>query len=177
MEAIEGMKTDVSPGEGNPGSDIPAFRPADLDKLDSLVGDWEMEACFAPGFFGPDSPAITNSDGRTTFEWLEGRFFLCQRWRNDHPAAPSGIAIIGPGDHAGTLVQHYYDERGVARVYQMAFDGVVWTIWRGGAGVAHQRYTGRLSGDGNRIEGSWASSPDGRGWSHDFDLHYIRPTR
>jgi hypothetical protein len=32
---------------------------------------------------------------------------------------PSGIAIIGTGNHPATLEQHYYDSRGVARIYQM----------------------------------------------------------
>ena len=48
-----------------------------------------------------------------------GQFFLTQRFVNEHPAAPSGIAIIGPG----TFIQHYYDSRGVARTYQMTLSG------------------------------------------------------
>lgn len=75
--------------------DIPAERPAPLGRLEALIGQWEMEATFGAGYFGPDSPAFTGRGGRTTFEWLDGRFFLTQRFINEHPAAPSGIAIPG----------------------------------------------------------------------------------
>ena len=56
--------------------DVPAERPTSLDRLDVLIGQSEMEAAYEAGYFGPGSPAITGRGGRTTFEWLEGRFFL-----------------------------------------------------------------------------------------------------
>jgi hypothetical protein len=34
-------------------SDIPAERPAALSSVEALVGEWEMEASFEAGFFGP----------------------------------------------------------------------------------------------------------------------------
>jgi len=152
---------------------LAAERPASLDRLDVLVGRWEMEASFEPGYFGPGTPATTSSAGRTTFEWLPGKFFLIQRFVVDHPAAPSGIAIIGPGEQAGSWSQHYYDSRGVARVYQMSLaDGIV-RIWREAPGF-WQRYTGALSGDGATISGAWERSADGREWQHDFGLTYTR---
>jgi hypothetical protein len=95
---------------------------------------------FQPGFFGSGSAAITGR-GQTTFEWLDGRFFLTQRFVNEHPAAPSGIAIIGTSPELGSFTQHYYDSRGVARVYQMTLDGQAWKLWRQAPGF-WQRYTG-----------------------------------
>ena len=143
---------------------VPAQRPASLDRLDVLVGRWEMEASFGPGRFGPGTPAITNRGGLTTFEWLQGKFFLIQRFVVDQPGAPSGIAIIGPGEKPETWSQHYYDSRGVARVYHMSLDDGVWRIWREAPGF-WQRYTGVLSGDGATIEGAWEGSADGRDWA------------
>ena len=154
-------------------SDIPMSRPAALDHFDALIGTWEMEASFRAGYFGPEAPAITSRSGRTTFEWLEGKFFLTQRFVNDHPAAPSGIAIIGSGHEPDILLQHYYDSRGVSRVYETSFDGRTWKVWREAPGFS-QRYTGRLSDDGRRIEGAWEGSTDGHEWKHDFDLAYIK---
>src|SRR5438552_19200560 len=125
-----------SPQDHTPGTrpddpgDIPGDRPAALDCLDVLIGTWEMEARFEAGYFGPGSRAITGRGGRTTFDWLEGRFFLTQRFVNEHPAAPSGVAIIGPGAEPETFSQHYYDSRGVTRVYQMTLDAGVWNLWR-----------------------------------------------
>ncbi len=158
---------------GSPG-DIPGGRPASLGRLDLLTGQWEMEASFEAGYFGPGSPAMTRRGGRTTFEWLDGRFFLIQRFAADDPAAPSGIAIIGAGGEPGTFSQHYYDSRGVARVYGMSLDGRTWKLWREAAGF-WQRYTGVISGDGATITGAWEMSEDGRDWKHDFGLSYIRP--
>src|ERR1022692_4520863 len=105
---------------GSPG-DIPGGRPVSLDRLEVLIGQWEMAASFEAGYFGPGSPATT-SGGRVSFEWVEGKFFLIQRFVVEHPAAPSGIAIIGVAGEPETFSQHYYDSRGVARVYQMSLD-------------------------------------------------------
>jgi hypothetical protein len=59
-----------------------------LDRLDALVGEWSMEAG-PPG--GPPWPG----EGRVSFEWLEGRIWLIERWHVDLPEAPDGIAIVG----------------------------------------------------------------------------------
>jgi hypothetical protein len=172
------MATSSQPHHGRPGvpddpGDVPATRPASLDRLGVLTGEWEMEATFEAGYFGPGSPPITGRGGRTRFEWLEGRFFLTQRFTTEHPAAPSGIAIIGAGPEPGTFTQHYYDSRGVARTYQMTLDRGVWKLWREAPGF-WQRYTAVISGDGTTITGAWEGSADGREWKHDFGLTYIK---
>lgn len=154
-------------------SDVPAERPAALDLLNVLVGTWEMEASFEAGYFGPGSPPVSGRGGRTAFEWLEGEFFLLQRFTVFSPGAPNGIAIIGMGSDPETFEQHYYDSRGVARVYRMSLDGGVWKLWREAPGF-WQRYAGRLSQDGRTITGSWEWSADGSSWKHDFDLTYIK---
>jgi hypothetical protein len=46
---------------------------------------------------------------------MPGEQFLIQRWEVDHPDAPDGLAVIGAADDG--YVQHYFDSRGVARVY------------------------------------------------------------
>jgi hypothetical protein len=165
---------DHAPGAhpDSPG-DIPAERAPSLDRLDALSGRWDMEATFGAGYFGAGSPAITGRGGQTTFEWLEGRFFLTQRFINEHPAAPSGIAIIGPGADPETFTQHYYDSRGVARIYQMTLDGRTWKLRREAPGF-WQRYTGQISADGNTITGAWEGSADGQTWTHDFGLTYVK---
>ncbi|HEY6276813.1 MAG TPA: hypothetical protein VIX86_10825 [Streptosporangiaceae bacterium] len=161
------------PGHGGSPADVPAGRPAGLGQLDVLVGRWEMEASFGAGYWGPGTPPMTSRGGETTFEWLAGHCFLIQRFATDHPAAPSGIAIIGAGDEPGTSVQHYFDSRGVARVYQMSLDGGTWKLWREAPGF-WQRYTGVISADGTRIEGAWEASADGQEWKRDFGLNYLK---
>jgi hypothetical protein len=154
-------------------SDIPAERPASLEHLDVLVGGWEMEAAFGAGYFGPGTQAMTARGGRTVFEWLAGGFFLLQRFTVENPAAPSGLAVIAASGDTDAFTQHYYDSRGVARVYQMTLRDGTWTIWREAPGFC-QRYTGRISADGAAIRGAWESSPDGQDWKHDFGLTYLK---
>jgi Protein of unknown function (DUF1579) len=172
------MSSDSHPRDQRPADsgavpgDVPAGRPAWLDHLDLLTGQWETEASFDAGFFGPGSPPITGR-GRTSFEWLAGRHFLIQRFANDHPDAPSGIAIIGAHSEPGRFSQHYYDSRGVARVYQMSLDGTTWKLWREAPGF-WQRYTGVISPGGDAIRGAWEGSADGRDWKHDFRLTYLK---
>jgi hypothetical protein len=119
------------------------------------------------------APRPPSRGGRTRFEWLDGEFFLIQRFTVDNPAAPSGIAIIGPGETAETFSQHYYDSRGVARIYQMSLNDGVWQLWREAPGF-WQRYTGVFSGDSRTIKGAWEGSADGSQWKHDFELNYIK---
>ena len=57
-------------------------RQATLERLDTLVGRWSMEAQF-PG--APPSGPI----GQTVFAWLPGRQFLSQRWQVSDPDVPT----------------------------------------------------------------------------------------
>jgi hypothetical protein len=131
-----------------------------LEALDALVGEWVLG--------DPAAPV-----GRTSFSWLEGGFFMVQRWTVDIPGAPDGIAILGEDATTGGLVQHYYDSRGVARVYQTSLEDGTWRLWRDGPDF-WQRFSGTFSQDGTTISGAWEISPDGSSWEHDFDLVYTR---
>lgn len=141
----------------------PVQRHPALERLDALVGEWTMEAG-PPG--GPPWPGAA----RVTFEWLEGRAFLIQRWTVDVPEAPDGIAIIGAGADTGRYRQHYFDSRGVHRLYEMTLDDGVWTLSRDEPDPFPQRFTGTLSADGSTIAGRWEKAEDGRTWETDFDL-------
>jgi hypothetical protein len=88
------------------------------------------------------------------------------------PGGPGVIAIIGVGEDR-SLAQHYFDSRGVHRVYQMSLDSGTWKLWRESPGF-WQRYTGTISADGKTISGAWEKSPEGTVWEHDFDLTYTK---
>jgi hypothetical protein len=133
-------------------------------RLDALVGEWIMEGTH------PVDPS-TSVRGRVTFEWLDGESFLVQRWSVEHPDFPNGIAIIGCDASAEACSMHYFDSRGIARVYQMDVDDGEWTVWRDEPGFA-QRFTGIFGDGGNTIAGRWERSSDGARWEHDFDLTY-----
>jgi hypothetical protein len=141
-----------------------------LDALDVFVGEWTMEAHF-------DDLPPAEGDARVVFEWLPGEQFLVERWSVPVPEAPDGIAIIGADpSHEGQCLQHYFDSRGVARLYRLTVDDNVWTLWREEADFSpldfRQRYTGEISDDGRSITGAWEICHDGTTWQRDFDLSY-----
>src|SRR3954454_5300173 len=136
---------------------------ADLSKLEILVGEWSEEV---PGFDGVEA--------RMTFEWLEGGGFLIQHATVSAAEFPNGVMIIGATGPEGGLQQHYFDSRGVHRVYEMTLDDGVWTLWRDGPDWP-QRFIGEFSDDGNTITGRWERGTTlGAPLEHDFDLNYTR---
>jgi hypothetical protein len=146
-------------------------RVARLERLERFVGEWRIEA---PAF---PLPAELADPARTTFEWTLGGAFLLQRSSVPVPEAPDGLSVIGP-DAGDGYTQHYFDSRGIARLYAMTFDGRDWTLERHTPDFSplpfHQRWLGALSVDGETIQGRWEKSPDGRNWELDFELAYQR---
>src|SRR5262245_64736071 len=106
--------------------------------------------------YGPPNPAR----GRSRFEWLtkgnEGRGFLVQHDEVTHPDFPNSITIIGAEADASadSFTYHYFDSRGVERVYTMSLSDGGWKIWRASPGFS-QRFTGTFSDNGNTITGFW----------------------
>ena len=90
--------------------------------------------------------------GTGTFEWLDGQRFVIWRSQYDHPEIPDAITIIGVTD--GQLSMHYFDQRGVYRVYAASLNQAEWRHWRDApAPDFSQRFTGTFSDDGNTITG------------------------
>jgi hypothetical protein len=148
---------------------------APLEALEPLVGEWSM----VPTFEGMP-PA--DAGAPVIFEWLSGGRFLIERWEVPVPEAPDGIAIIGPDpEHEGKYLQHYFDSRGVARVYKMSLEDGVWKLWRDEPDFSPldfaQRFTGTFGADGKTIAGAWEICHDGKTWEHDFDLTYTKQER
>jgi hypothetical protein len=147
-------------------------RPStELAPLEPLVGEWSVEALF------PGAPP-SDLRGRTVFEWMTGGNFLVQRWEVPIDEAPDGLAVIGVDGSGAAYLQHYFDSRGVARVYAMSFDDGVWKLSRTTADFSpldfSQRFTGTFGDNGRTIRGRWELCHDGSIWEHDFDLVYTR---
>jgi hypothetical protein len=139
-------------------------RNPQLEPLEALVGEWTTEATH------PAVPGIVVR-GQAVFEWLEGEQFLIQRSRNDHPDFPDAIAITGLfGD---SLAMHYYDSRGVHRVYRTSFDDGVWSFWRD-APEFSQRFEGTFADGGDTIRGRSQISRDDATWEDDLEITYRR---
>jgi hypothetical protein len=144
---------------------------ARLERLEPFLGEWRLQV---PSL--PLPPELADA-ARTTFEWTLGGAFLLQRSSVPVPEAPDGLSMIGP-DAGGGYTQHYFDSRGIARLYAMTLDGRDWTLERHTPDFSplpfHQRWLGTFSADGDRIDGRWETSPDGRDWELDFELTYRR---
>jgi hypothetical protein len=144
-------------------------------RLEPLIGTWSM-AIVMPGDNRPAE--LPDLGARATFEWLGDKAFVIERWTVPVPEAPDGLAMIGWDAGRGAFLQHYFDTRGVARVYEMSFASGVWKLWRTKPDFSpfefSQRFTGTLSSDGKRIEGTWEIANDHTTWAKDFDLIYTR---
>ena len=92
-----------------------------IDQLSPFVGKWDLEVSL------PSPDGVT---ARATFEWALDGTFLVQRVEISIPEAPNSIAVIGADPRGGAFAQHYFDSRGVVRVYDMTFDDGVWTLQR-----------------------------------------------
>ena len=135
-----------------------------MEEFDAFVGEWTTEATH---------PAVPDTvvHGRAVFEWLEGRRFLINRARNDHPDFPDSISIIGPADEG--IAMHYFDSRGVHRIYLASFDERVLRLSRDVPGFS-QRFAGEFAEDGNAITGLWKLSRDDSTWNDDLAITYRR---
>lgn len=144
----------------DPGMDIPPRDPA-LDDLDIFVGGWETEATH------PLIDGIVR--GRCSYEWLTGRSFLIQRSEMPPNTVPSSIWVVGgASDTAGVWPVHYFDSRGVTRVYQLSFRDRVLKIWRDQPGFM-QRSVGVFEDDRTfRLRSQLA---EGTGsWKRDLEM-------
>jgi hypothetical protein len=160
---------------------VTEHRPEALARLDVFVGEWTLEARFAGEQPAPPGAGQEGPQARSRFEWaLDGQFLL-QRTEIPVPQAPDSLTIISADPQTGAYTQHYYDSRGVVRLYAMSLAGGVWTLTRESPDFTpldfRQRFTGTFSEDGNTISGAWESGlPGGAGWEHDFALTYRRAT-
>jgi hypothetical protein len=141
---------------------------ADLAALESFVGEWIVHASIGP----PEAV------GRARFEWALGGAYLLERSEAPDPA-PDGLCVIAPAADGAGYTQHYFDSRGVVRLYAMTFADGEWTLLRTEPDFSpldfSQRYTGTFSPDGDVIEGRWETSDDlGATWTLDFELDYRR---
>ena len=139
-----------------------------LHDLDQLVGDWTLEATH-PAF--PDLVV----PGRSSFEWLDGEKFMIQRSTADHPDFPNSICVIGAmsDDGDGPLSMHYYDSRGVHRVYSLEMSEGVLRIARDAPGFS-QRLEARVADGGDTFGGVWQLSRDDETWDDDLEITYRR---
>ena len=144
-----------------------------LDALQPFIGEWTVEGRHV---------AMPNVEirGRSVFDWWGDRAFLMHRSTLDHPDFPDSIAVMGATRPDGGLAQHYFDSRGVYRLFDMTFARGVWTLDRKAVSAKEfdQRMRATFSDDGNTITAeSDRSEPGAHEMKHDFTVTYRRATR
>jgi hypothetical protein len=159
----------------------PMTSDSTLRHLDRLVGTWTTEATH------PAVPGVV-VHGSADVEWLEGERFLILRTRTDHPDFTDAISIIGNTEHgradpstgtapaaagATRLEMHYYDSRGVFRLYQTSIDATAWRFWRDELGFS-QRFVGTFVDGGDTISGQAQLNQDDLHWVDDLAITYRR---
>jgi hypothetical protein len=161
--------------DSRPGKDVIDMttnaQQSPIERLAPFIGTWNVNARF------PDRPDDVVT-GVLVYEWGPGESFLIQRSEAVPLGFPDAITIVGIDESRNAYLQHYFDSRGVARLYQMGYEDGEWSLIRTTADFTPldfaQRYTGRFSDDLATIRGAWESSTDGTTWTHDFELIHTK---
>jgi hypothetical protein len=147
-----------------------AMRSEAMEALDILVGSWQTTMRNAWFLDQPDQQV----PGTATVEWI-GDAFVVFRWTMSGdvgPATSEMVLVLGRSDAHDAYTALYHDERGVCRVYAMAFDGSHWSLSREDPDM-FQRFVADIAPD--QIAGRWEASEDGGStWRKDFDLVFER---
>ena len=125
----------------------------ELKSLDRLVGTWEVSG---------------GAQGRVTFDWMEGGFFLIQHVDlEQHGQRIKGIEIIGHERPFGSapseeIKSRFYDNMGNTLDYVYELEGDTLTIWGGEKGSpAYAK--GTFGNDGDTLSSEWVY-PGGGGY-------------
>jgi hypothetical protein len=146
-----------------------------VKEFDRLLGAWHGDGVI------PSDPPLRLSVDATVERMGE---FILFRSAGEPAELPDSVSIIGTAPDGEPRPMHYYDERGVERLYLTSVAGSTWSIWlapdydwNGPHGPGFdQRFIGEISTDGRTIEGRWERGLGDKGdrWELDFPLTYIR---
>ena len=144
-----------------------------LDEFQPFIGEWTVEGRHVAF---PD----TVIQGRSVFEWWGDRTYLMHHSTFEHPDFPDSISLMGATRPDGGLALHWFDTRGVHRLFDMTFAHGVWTISRKAAGPKDfdQDMRATFSADGRTITSeSRLRDPRTHEMTRDFAVRYTRTAR
>ena len=139
-----------------------------MKRMEFFIGHWKMEVIHPHLQPNPIS-------GQTNFEWLNEKYVI-QRTQIAKEEFPDNTIIYDCNPDTGQYLAHYFDTRGVTRLYQMSLENGQWKLWRDEADFSpldfYQRFTGKIDGTEKVIESAWEQSDDGKNWHADFKIIY-----
>ena len=146
-----------------------------MEAFEPLIGTWHGE-----GEIPIDPPLRIAVEARV--ERL-GEFIVLSSM-GEPAEVPDSLSIIGGAPDGEPQPMHYFDARGVERLYMTAIESSTWMIWlapgedwNGSQGPGfNQRFIGEISADGTTIDGRWerGMGDAGDSWEVDFPLRYVR---
>ena len=146
-----------------------------MHDFERLIGTWRGE-----GELPIDPPLKMTVEA--TLERMGA--FLVLRSTGEPAEMPDSLSVIGGAPEGEPQPMHYFDGRGVKRLFMTAVEGSTWKIWRApgedwngpdGPGF-NQRFIGEMSGDRATIDGRWERGMGDAGdqWELDFPFDYTR---
>jgi hypothetical protein len=119
-----------------------------LKALDIMVGTWVL--------VGGDFTTKEEIRGQSTFEWLEGGFFLVHRFNIEYAERRfTGVEYIGYDEQSGHLKTHVFSSQDPKPLeYTWEVDEETFTNWFGDVGASN-RNKGDFSNDHNTLIGQW----------------------
>jgi hypothetical protein len=147
-------------------------RSPTLDAFEAWLGDWTTVGVH---------PLLRGGEvhGRASFEWGPGRRFVEIRASVDHPDFPDSISLLGPASEdidapTGSLVLHWFDSRGVQRIYTV--DRVTERSFRltRDAPEFNQRMTYELDADPGTARATGEMQRPGEEWGDDLSMTLTR---
>jgi Protein of unknown function (DUF1579) len=126
-------------------------RGAEQEKLGVFVGDWRGQ-----GVSGDGTPMTTSE----IYDWVEGRFFLSNRFdqqvgKNRH----TGVGVLGFDPNSRSYFARFVDNLGYNRQYEVRDEGR--GVWR----FLGERERAFLTFDGDKLKIHWDYRPDGGDWA------------
>lgn len=137
-----------------------------LAALEPLIGEWEytMYNCW---FL---ESMDTEVKGFTTAERIDDAFIVLRS--SDADKKPSDVWVIGYSDPQEKYEMFYYDQRGVARIFNVDFDGTKMVFWREDKDF-YQRMTLEIA-DGSLHTVAEASDDKGKTWRKDLEMRHVK---
>jgi hypothetical protein len=127
--------------------------------LDRLLGTWDITMRHS----AMTDPVI----GRQRYERVLDGAYVLLNWTYDHPEFPDAMALLSEAE------MHYFDVRGVTRVFDLRIDQAGWSAVRVDPEFS-QRYTARFDGTDAMVTNGEYSNDLGVTWQHDFTMSSTR---
>lgn len=134
--------------------------------LESFIGEWEYTMYNAWFLESMD----TEVKGFTTIERLQDSLVVVRS--TDADKKPSDVWVIGYSDPQEKYQMFYYDQRGVARIFDTTCDGKKLVFSREDKDM-HQRMTLEITDSGLHSVAE-ASDDKGKTWRKDLEMSYVK---